>query len=83
MFSKGDNETRCFFEPVKVRILAQYFLAVSEVNLANGKLMVWVSQQKGATLTPDGAVLLPPVGTQDGPILQAQQVLEGWKGLVG
>ena len=45
--------------------------------------MAWVSQQKGATLTPDGAVLMPSIGTQDGPILQAQQVLEGWKGLVG
>ncbi|HJV90003.1 MAG TPA: transcription-repair coupling factor [Holophagaceae bacterium] len=94
---EDDDETRRFFELVKVRILAQQ-LAVSEVTLTNGKLrlklspqtpvdpgklMVWVSQQKGATLTPDGAVLLPPVGTQDGPILQAQQVLEGWKGLVG
>jgi transcription-repair coupling factor (superfamily II helicase) len=92
-----DEETLRFFELLKVRILAQG-LAISEVSLANGrlrlkpspqtaldptKLLTWVSQQKGAQATQDGAILLPPIGTEVGPIVQAQRVLEAWQGLVG
>ena len=71
-------------------------LAVSEVAVEKGqlklrlspqtpvdplKLMAWVGAQKGASLSPDGAVRLPLIGSQDGPILQAQRVLVAWAGL--
>jgi len=45
------------------------------------KLMVWVGRTKGASFSPDGTVRLPLLGTQDGPILQAQRVLVEWAGL--
>jgi transcription-repair coupling factor (superfamily II helicase) len=45
------------------------------------KLLAWVGQTKGASLSPDGAVRLPLLGTADGPILQAQRVLAAWAGL--
>jgi transcription-repair coupling factor (superfamily II helicase) len=45
------------------------------------KLMAWVGQTRGASLSPDGAVRLPVLGTADGPILQAQRVLGAWAGL--
>ena len=52
-----------------------------QTALDPGKLMAWVGQQKGASLSPDGAVRLPLLGTQDGPVLQAQRVLATWAAL--
>jgi hypothetical protein len=43
--------------------------------------MAWVGRTKGASLSPDGALRLPLLGTQDGPLLQAQRVLAEWAGL--
>jgi transcription-repair coupling factor (superfamily II helicase) len=90
-----DPETIRFFELLKVKLRAQH-LAVSEVAVDKGmlkfrlspqtplepaKLMAWVGRTKGASLSPDGAVRLPVLGTQDGPLLQAQRVLAEWAGL--
>ena len=52
-----------------------------QTPLDPAKLMTWVGQTKGASLSPDGAVRLPVLGTADGPILQAQRVLGAWAGL--
>jgi len=94
---EDEADTLRFFELLKVKLRAQV-LAVSEVSVDKGqlklrlspqtpldpnKLMAWVGRTKGASLSPDGAVRLPLLGTQDGPILQAQQVLTEWVGLVG
>ncbi|MBK9795255.1 MAG: hypothetical protein IPP58_01925 [Holophagaceae bacterium] len=94
--SEDDPETIRFFELLKVKLKAQA-LGVSEVKAVDkgqlklrlspqtpvdpAKLMAWVGQTKGASLSPDGAVRLPVLGTADGPILQAQRVLglgQGW-----
>jgi transcription-repair coupling factor (superfamily II helicase) len=90
-----DPETIRFFELLKVKLRAQH-LAVSEVAVDKGmlkfrlspqtplepaKLMAWVGRTKGASLSPDGAVRLPVLGTQDGPLLQAQRVLAEWASL--
>jgi transcription-repair coupling factor (superfamily II helicase) len=95
--SEDDTESQRFFELLKVKLRAQA-LAVSEVAVEKGqlklrlspqtpldgaKLMAWVGQTRGASLSPDGAVRLPLLGTADGPILQAQRVLAEWAGLVG
>jgi transcription-repair coupling factor (superfamily II helicase) len=87
-----DADTIRFFELLKVKLRAQ-ILAVSEVAVDKGqlklrlspqtpldpaKLLAWVGRTKGASLSPDGSVRLPLLGIQDGPILQAQQVLAGW-----
>jgi transcription-repair coupling factor (superfamily II helicase) len=81
---------------LKVKLRAQA-LAVSEVTIQSGrlklrlspqtpvdtsKLMAWVRAQKDAQLNPDGAVLLPILGREEGPILQAQRVLAEWAGLM-
>jgi len=90
-----DEDTLRFFELLKVKLRAQV-LAVSEVGVDKGqlklrlspqtpvdpvKLMAWVGRQKGASLSPDGAVRLPVLGREDGPVLQAQRVLAEWAGL--
>jgi len=90
-----DSESARFFELLRVKLLAQA-VAVSEVSLDRGRLklrvspqtpldparlMAWVRSQKDAQLFPDGSVLLPAKGTDAGPILQAQSVLEVWAGL--
>ncbi len=90
--SEDDPDTIRFFELLKVKIRAQV-LAVCEVAVDKGylkfrlspqtpldpaRLMAWVGRTKGASLSPDGAVRLPVLGTQDGPILQAQRVLAEW-----
>ena len=90
-----DADTLRFFELLKVKLRAQA-LAVSEVAVEKGqlklrlspqtpvdpvKLMAWVGAQRGASLSPDGAVRLPVTGSQEGPILQAQRVLVVWAGL--
>jgi transcription-repair coupling factor (superfamily II helicase) len=49
-----------------------------QTPLDPAKLLAWVGRTKGASLSPDGSVHLPLLGIQDGPILQAQQVLAGW-----
>jgi transcription-repair coupling factor (superfamily II helicase) len=87
-----DVDTLRFFELLKVKLRAQA-LAVSEVSVDKGqlklrlspqtpldpaRLMLWVGQTKGASLSPDGAVRLPALGTAEGPIFQAQRVLEEW-----
>lgn len=91
---EDEPDTLRFFELPKVKLRAQA-LGVSEVAVEKGqlklrlspqtaldpaKLMAWVGQQKGASLSPDGAVRLPLLGTQDGPVLQAQRVLAAWAG---
>jgi len=93
--TEDDPDTIRFFELLKVKLKAQ-LLGVSEVAVDKGqlklrlspqtpldpaKLMTWVGQTKGASLSPDGAVRLPVLGTADGPILQAQRVLGAWAGL--
>ena len=61
---------------------AQLKLRLSpQTPLDPAKLMAWVGRTRGANLSPDGAVRLPLLGTQDGPILQAQRVLVEWAGL--
>jgi transcription-repair coupling factor (superfamily II helicase) len=45
-------------------------------------LKVKLRAQKDAQLNPDGAVLLPILGREEGPILQAQRVLAEWAGLM-
>ena len=70
--------------------LRAQLLGVSEVGIDKGQLkirvspqtplepaqlMAWVGRQKGASLSPDGALRLPVLGSADGPILQAQRVL--------
>ena len=92
---EDEADTLRFFELLKIKLRAQV-LAVSEVSVDKGqlklrlspqtpldpnKLMAWVGRTKGASLSPDGAVRLPLLGTQDGPILQAQRVLVEWAGL--
>jgi transcription-repair coupling factor (superfamily II helicase) len=93
--TEDDADTLRFFELLKVKLRAQA-LAVSEVAVEKGqlklrlspqtpvdpvKLMAWVGAQRGASLSPDGAVRLPVLGSQEGPILQAQRVLTEWTGL--
>ena len=93
--TEDDADTLRFFELLKVKLRAQA-LAVSEVAVDKGqlklrlspqtpvdpvKLMAWVGAQRGASLSPDGAVRLPVTGSQEGPILQAQRVLVAWVGL--
>lgn len=90
--AEEDPDTLRFFEVLKVKLRAQA-LAVSEVAVDKGqlkfrlspqtpldptKLMAWVGQKKGAQFSPDGTVRLPLLGTQDGPMLQAQRVLAEW-----
>jgi len=90
-----DAETLRFFELLKVKLRAQ-FLAVSEVAVDKGqlklrlspqtpldpvKMMAWVGSQRGASLSPDGAVRVPVQGLQDGPIHQAQRILLEWAAL--
>jgi transcription-repair coupling factor (superfamily II helicase) len=92
---EDDPETLRFFEVLRVKLRAQA-LAVSEVAVDKGhlklrlspqtaidptKLLTWVGRQKGASLSPDGAVRLPLQGTQDGPVIQAQRVLAEWAAL--
>ena len=92
---EDDADTLRFFELLKVKVKAQ-LLGVSEVAVDKGqlklrlspqtplepaKLMMWVGQTKGASLSPDGAVRLPLRGVSEGPILQAQRVLAAWAGL--
>ncbi|WP_243304595.1 transcription-repair coupling factor [Geothrix oryzisoli] len=92
---EDDADTQRFFEVLKVKLRAQA-LAVSEVAVDKGqlklrlspqtsvdpaKLLAWVGAQKGASLSPDGAVRLPLLGAQDGPVLQAQRVLAEWASL--
>ena len=92
---EDDSDTLRFFELLKVKLRAQ-LLGVSEVAVDKGqlklrlspqtpvdpaKLMVWVGRTKGASFSPDGTVRLPLLGTQDGPILQAQRVLAEWTAL--
>ena len=84
-----------FFELLKVKLRAQA-LAVSEVAVDKGqlklrlspqtpldpvKMMAWVGSQRGASLSPDGAVRVPVQGLQDGPIHQAQRILLEWAAL--
>ena len=86
---EDDPDTLRFFELLKVKLRAQ-LLGVSEVGIDKGQLkirvspqtplepaqlMAWVGRQKGASLSPDGALRLPVLGSADGPILQAQRVL--------
>jgi transcription-repair coupling factor (superfamily II helicase) len=95
--SEDDPDTLRFFEVLKVKLRAQA-LAVSEVGVDKGqlrlrlspqtsvdpaRLLAWVGGQKGASLSPDGAVRLPLQGTQDGPVIQAQRVLAEWAGWLG
>ena len=89
---EDEGDTLRFFELLKVKLRAQV-LAVCEVAVDKGmlkfrlspqtpldpvKMMAWVGRQKGASLSPDGAVRLPILGSQDGPIFQAQRVLVEW-----
>ena len=92
---EDDPDTLRFFELLRVKLRAQV-LAVSEVAVDKGqlklrlspqtpldpvKMMAWVGSQRGASLSPDGAVRVPVQGLQDGPIHQAQRILQEWAGL--
>jgi len=70
---EDDEESALFFELLRIKLLAQH-IAVSEVGLDKnklkirlspqtsldpGKLMAWIGARKGASLSPDGTVLLP------------------------
>jgi transcription-repair coupling factor (superfamily II helicase) len=94
--SEDDPDTLRFFELLKVKLRAQH-LAVSEVGVEKGQLkfrlspqtpldpaqlMAWTGRTKGASLSPDGTLRLPLLGTAEGPLLQAQRILLEWGGLV-
>ena len=93
--AEDDADTIRFFELLKVKLRAQV-LGVSEVAVDKGalklrlspqtplepaKLLAWVGRTRGASLSPDGNLRLPLLGTADGPILQAQRVLSEWAAL--
>ncbi|MBI4912528.1 MAG: transcription-repair coupling factor [Acidobacteria bacterium] len=92
--TEDDAESVRFFEILKVKLRAQA-LAVSEAGVESGRLrfrlspqtpvdpgrlLNWIQRRPGASLQPDGRVLVPlPAGAS--PVQRAQEVLEEWKGL--
>jgi transcription-repair coupling factor (superfamily II helicase) len=87
-----DADTQQFFELLKVKLRAQA-LAVSEITVDKGqlkfrfspltplepaRLLAWVAQQKGGSLSPDGTLRVPLQGTEATVILQTQRILSAW-----